>query len=292
MRAATTLLPLAAGIGSFVPLVSAWPRWLPDVDSLVVRDSPVDHPVLHARQTNSDSKITTEAPKPTATGKGDEKDQTTTSKSRTRGSLNTAKPETDDDKKKETGTKTSSRKSNKTIPPDAPPGGVEMIEPTAIPGATELVKIGDYVDLKWNYTSLLSEPKYIDIILSCTRAAEPWTLTSNMSFATDASYLWNTDDTENDPDGARLLTEMYTLLIKDSEAEISEPAAPGVLGVAPAMTFGMYHKVPYTPLPDWECVGCNAASPGMGRGVTSAAYAMSLATVVGFTWFVTGIDLI
>lgn len=164
-----------------------------------------------------------------------------------------------------------------------------MLTPATTAVATPLFKVGDNVDLGWNYTSLLGDPTAIDVLISCATATKTWTLTSNMTFETSVDFTWNTNDTE--PTDQKLLSEMYTLIIKDSDAEITEVAEPGYLGVYSGFTFGLYTPQPYVPFNEWECTGCNAGSSDMDRRALGFAFTMSLITIFSFTWFVTGLGL-
>lgn len=201
--------------------------------------------------------------------------------------MNTAKPTAKETGKDSDDKDSDKPKSTKSIPHDAAVGAANIQEPTTTAVATPLFKIGDNVTLSWNYTGLVNEPTAIDVLLSCSTASQTWTLTANMSFATDVEYIWDTREQQDDSESP-LLTEMYTLIIKDVEAEISEPPSPGELGAYSDFKFGMYTKVPYTPWPDWECTGCNAASANFDLQVLKLAFTMCFITIFTFTWLVTG----
>lgn len=155
---------------------------------------------------------------------------------------------------------------------------------------TALYKIGDYVTLGWNYTSLEVTPTAIDVLLSCSTASETWTLTANMTFETDVTYVWDSRKQADDSESP-LLTEMYTLIIKDSEAEVSEAPKPGELGANKDFKFGLYYPVDYTPWPEWECTGCNGASASFDGQAVRLAFIMCTVTIFTFTWFVTGVGI-
>lgn len=165
-----------------------------------------------------------------------------------------------------------------------------MKTPAAAAVATPLYKIGDYVTWGWNYTSLLGTPTAIDVLASCSVARATWTLTANMTFETDVSYVWNTNDQADSAESA-LLSEMYTLIIKDSDASITDRPEPGYLGSYSGLTFGLYAGQPYTPFPEWKCIGCNAATSGFDRHAVGFALTMCMVTVFSFTWFVSGLGL-
>lgn len=161
------------------------------------------------------------------------------------------------------------------------------MNPATSAAATALFKIGDNITLGWNYTGLEATPTAIDVLLSCSTASETWTLTNNMTFETDVSYVWNSAEQAGNVEQP-LLMEMYTLIIKDSEAEVSDVPSPGMLGSNSDFTFGLYHKVSYTPWAEWECTGCNAATASFDTQVVKLAFTMCIITVFTFTWFVTG----
>lgn len=198
----------------------------------------------------------------------------------------------------ETGTKTGKSKTTKkkssashtTYNAEDAAGGVSLQTPQTTAQATPLYKIGDYVTFGWNYTSLQGTPTAIDVLISCSTNTETWTLTQNMSFATKVSYLWNT---EKDGDVAEkpLGVNLYTLIIKDSDAAISDTADAGYLGTFSGLEFGLYTPMPYTPLSEWKCVGCNGAHSMFSGQAFGFALTMSLITVATFTWFVTGLGL-
>ncbi|CAM1502827.1 Fc.00g076030.m01.CDS01 [Cosmosporella sp. VM-42] len=287
MRPTSTLVHLAVCLASLTPLTAAWPGFLPEADSLVVR---ADKTTAEAKQTATAADSTeTEAPKST---KGEGKQVTTRN-------LNTAKVETETGtetgtgkKAKETGTATKkkgSKETHETFAPNDPAGGVSMQTPATTLQATPLFKIGDFVTFGWNYTSLQGTPTAIDVLVSCSSAAETWTLTSNMTFATDVNFLWDTKKQAEDPE-APLGVNMYTLIIKDSDSGITDIPDPGYLGAYAGFQFGMYTPQSYTPLSDWTCAACNAA-PGLDHHAIGFALTMSAVTILSFTWFVTGLGL-
>ncbi|KFH44176.1 hypothetical protein ACRE_050510 [Hapsidospora chrysogenum ATCC 11550] len=281
MRPSTSLLQLAVCLSSLAPLASAWPSWMPELDSLVVRQDDGDSPSSTAAETGSSA--TESSARETGTSRPDDDEDEDGG-----GDLNTAEPTG-----RETGTRTGGSKETdkpkktKSIPPDAAVGGVNIMTPvtTAIP--TVLFKIGDNITLGWNYTALEVEPTAVDVLLSCSPASETWTLTSNMTFQTDVSYIWDSREQADDVESP-LLTEMYTLIVKDSEAEISEFPSPGKLGANQDFKFGLYKPQPYTPWPDWECTGCSGATSNFDTQVVKLAFTMCFITVFTFTWFVTG----
>lgn len=174
-----------------------------------------------------------------------------------------------------------------SIPATAQAGGVSITNPATTVEATPLFKIGDNITLGWNYTGLVQTPTAVDVLISCSTASETWTLTSNMTFETDVSYTWNSNDQAENLE-TPLLTELYTLIIKNSDAEVSDTSEAGKLAADAQFTFGMYYGQSYTPYADWTCNGCSAASALFDPHVLQLALTMSVITFVTFTCFVTG----
>ncbi|KPM46277.1 hypothetical protein AK830_g319 [Neonectria ditissima] len=292
MRPTGTLLQLAACLSSLTPLTAAWPGWMPELEAIVVR-----------RADSSDSTAESQA---TETASAEDSSSTKDSgKAVTTRNLNTAKVETDTASETGTGTATGKKgkstttgKKNKsdseathtTFAADDPAGGVTILTPITTAQATPLFKIGDYVTLGWNYTSLQGTPTAIDVLISCSSASETWTLTSNMTFETKVDFVWDSSVQATDAD-APLPVELYTLIIKDSDASITDTADPGYLGVFSGLKFGMYTGKPYTPLADWTCVGCNGGPPKIDHHAAGFALTMSIITIASFTWFVAGLNL-
>lgn len=139
---------------------------------------------------------------------------------------------------------TSSAAQITSVDPRLPAGGVNLLTPSAIAQAT-YYKIGDSVSFVWNYTSLEVTPSNVDILVTCTANSATYTLSSNASFASTGSVLW---DTNADKTGtAPLLTETYTLVIHDASKDVTQVADAGHLGTYNQYTFGMYIPQNYTP---------------------------------------------
>lgn len=193
----------------------------------------------------------------------------------------------------ETGTKTGTaghRTTSLSINPAGYAGAIEMLTPNTVQVASALYKIGDNIELAWNYTNVIATPTAIDVLVSCSAASETWTLTANMTFETEVNFLWETKDDADNVDRP-LLTEKYTLIVKDVDAEVTERAAAGYLGAYSGFTFGLYRPAAYTPLSEWECSTCNAGPGGFDTQALRLAVTMALITVCSFTWFVTGLGL-
>jgi hypothetical protein len=305
MRPAASLLPLAACLSSVVTVASAWPGWLPELDSLIVRgdhEAALDSllgaaPVRRQNDGNGETaaETTTASTKassrPSGTNTNSEPKETGTTT--TGRDLNTAKPKTGTETDTADNTGTGTRKgdsSTKTtsIPFDSPPAAITMVTPgPAVP--TAMYKVGDNVNFAWNYTNLIAEPSAVDVIVSCSRtdASYTWTVAANMSFESEASFIW---DTSND-DGQKFLTNKYTLIIKDVEADVTDLPAPGRLEAQTALQFYMYTPQPYVDFDQWQCVGCNGGVSRSERQALGFALTMAAITVGTFTWFVTGLGL-
>lgn len=139
---------------------------------------------------------------------------------------------------------TSSAAQTTSVDPRLPAGGVNLLTPSAIAQAT-YYKIGDSVSFVWNYTSLSVSPSNVDILVTCTANSATYTLSSNATFASTGSIVW---DTNPDKTGtAPLLTETYTLVIHDASKDVTQVADAGHLGTYNQYTFGMYIPQNYTP---------------------------------------------
>ncbi|GKT87968.1 hypothetical protein CT0861_01894 [Colletotrichum tofieldiae] len=281
---------LALGLAVFTPLASAWPRWLPDVDALVVRQND-ESSAPAATETAATRTGATATPTATPTGTAEE---TRTGGARTT-NLNTAKGSsetgTETGTGSRTGTKTGTSKSKSTAFDETDPqGSVVMITPAATAQSINLYKIGDFVTWGWNYTNLQATPTAIDVLVSCSSMAQTWTLTQNMSFAQPASLTWDSSVQKTDA-SAPLRNDEYTLIIYDAESSVSATAAPGYLGVSNSFKFGMYLPKEYTPLNEWNCAVCKSAAPSLNSKAVGMAVGMSMVTVASFTWFVAGLGM-
>jgi len=161
-----------------------------------------------------------------------------------------------------------------------------MLTPAATLG-TQLYRIGDQVTWAWNYTNLQANPTAIDVLVSCPKATQTWTLTQNMTFQTLGSLTW---DTEQQATAAQspLLTEEYVLVIYDADSSISAVPSAGYLGVYSQFSFGMYTPQPYSNLSDWNCATCTSAASSLDKRAVGLAMSMSLITLLSFTWFIAG----
>lgn len=182
---------------------------------------------------------------------------------------------------------TGSRKSGsatKTFDARLPAGGVSMITPNAL--TTKYYKIQDYITFAWNYTSLSVTPSAIDIMASCSKNQETYTLAMNVSVQETQSFTWDTGAFQASAT-VPLLTETYTLLVYDAAGAVTDRAQAGYLAPYNQFTFGMYSPQAYTPMVDYVCATCNAAS-SLEKQTWLALLGMVCVTVVTFGWF-TGI---
>lgn len=170
----------------------------------------------------------------------------------------------------------------------SPPGMVTMIDPPLTAGP-QLYKVGDFVTWKWNYTNLQGTPTALDVLAACSACARTYTLTQNMTWASQNAFTWDTGDYQKKHSTAGLQVAQYTLVIYDADGGPSATVEPGYLGVYNALQFAMY--TPQTDIPtgeDWKCASCSGAFSQMETRAIGFALTMSVVTVLSFTWFVTG----
>ncbi|KAF2712294.1 hypothetical protein K504DRAFT_464379 [Pleomassaria siparia CBS 279.74] len=176
------------------------------------------------------------------------------------------------------------KKTQTTFAADLPAGGISMITPAAIAGA-QYYKVGDWVTLAWNYTSLSITPSNIDIMATCTANQATYTLAVNQTVGKGAAtILWDTkgyQETASVP----LLTETYTLMVYDSASSPSAAAKPGYLGLANSFTFGMYIPQEAVAWQDFKCANCNAAGSSFESLTLRALFITSGTTVFSLLYF-------
>lgn len=141
-------------------------------------------------------------------------------------------------------TKAASTKTS-AVDPRLPPGGVNMITPSAI-AQPSYYKVGDHVTFAWNYTSLSVKPARIDAFVSCAPNSATYTLLNNATFDPTATVVWDTS--VNPSDTAPFLTETYTLVVYDASKDPTAVPVAGHLGKFDQFYFGMYIPQPYTGL--------------------------------------------
>lgn len=278
MRPTATLLRVALCLSSAAPLVSAWPGWFPDIDALVVRADADNKEGSNTAQPTGGSGQNTAQP----TQPPDKNSKTADSKG--------SKTDTKTDTKAHKTTSKKKGPTHTTFDPESPPGSVVMQTPGVFAAGAALYRIGDYVTWGWNYTNLLGTPTAIDVLISCSAVSETWTLTANMTFKTSAAYTWNSSVQATDV-SQPLSNNMYTLIIKDSDAGVTQIPDAGYLGTYSQYTFGLYTSQPYVDYDQWSCDACNAALAKFDHHALGFAITMGLVTVLSFTWFVSGVDL-
>lgn len=156
-----------------------------------------------------------------------------------------------------------------------------MITPNAL--TTKYYKIQDYITFAWNYTSLSITPSAIDILASCSKNQETYTLATNVTVEETQSFTWDTGAFQASAT-VPLLTETYTLIVHDAAGEVTDQAKAGYLAPYNQFTFGMYSPQPYTPMSDYVCATCNAAST-LEKQTWLALLGMVSVTVITFGWF-------
>lgn len=256
-----------------------WPRWLPELDSLIVRQA----------SGNSTTATTTGSSKATATGGGGTTfygsgaSPSSTATNTASGSGNSGSGSTNATTTKAYSTSYDAR---------LPAGGVSMMTP-AIASGEQYFKIGDYVTFGWNYTSLEATPTAVNVMATCTANTQLYTIAMNVTITNSTNAVtWDTGSYQATAVQDPLLTETYTLIIYDAASSISATAQAGYLAVYDSYTFGMYTPQPYTPLAEWQCVTCSAALSDNQRRALGMMLGMSVLTVLSFTWFVSGTGVI
>ncbi len=189
-------------------------------------------------------------------------------------------------------TKTTHGPKHTMFAPTDPAGSVVMGARAPL-APTQLYKIGDTVTWKWNYTNLLGKPTAIDVLASVAVVSRTYTLTQNMTFATQGAFTWDTNAYQQEPSirPIPLPVEQYTLIIFDADSGPSATVDPGYLASFAGFTFGMYTPQPYQDLnAGWQCASCSSLAPSdaVDRRAVGFALTMCAVTVLSFTWFVTG----
>lgn len=170
--------------------------------------------------------------------------------------------------------------------PRLPAGGVSMITPNPQAAATTYYKIKDWVTFAWNYTSLSVTPSAVDILASCAKNQQTYTIALNQTIPSNGAQtvLWDTgafQSTATIP----LLTETYTLIIHDAQQPVTARASSGYLGTFSGLLFGMYVPESPTPLSGYVCATCSGAMTAIERQTMGVVLVMASLTVFSFTWF-------
>ncbi|KAG4416640.1 hypothetical protein IFR04_010220 [Cadophora malorum] len=263
-----------------------WPKWLPELDSLVVRQNDNNESSSSARATATQS---TNSPQETGSNTNDNEESTTTG-SQT-GSQTGSRTGTITSKATTGSKKTSSATRKTSYDARLPAGGISLLTPNA--QSTSYYKIGDQVTFAWNYTSLSATPTAINILASCSANSQTYTLAMNQTITNATGALtWDTGAYQATAVQNPLLTQTYTLIIYDADSSVSAVAAAGYLSTFNSYTFGMYVPQAYTPLADYVCATCSGALGDMERRALGMMLGMGVLTVLSFTWFVGGAGVI
>lgn len=182
---------------------------------------------------------------------------------------------------KATGTNKSGQET-KTYDARLPAGGVSMITPNA--QSTSYYKIKDYITFAWNYTSLSVTPSRVDILASCSKNQETYTIALNQSVQETQTVVWDTGAFQASAT-VPLLTETYTLIVHDAAKAVSATPQAGYLATFNQFTFGMYSPQPYTPIADYVCATCNSAMSLMEKQTYIGLFSLAGITVLTFGWF-------
>jgi hypothetical protein len=185
----------------------------------------------------TDQKATKTESQTDATNTGTKTDKNTAKETGTQTGTQTGKP---------TGKSTKSGNSTSTsIDPRDPVGGISMLTPSA--GATTYYKIGDLVTFEWKYTSLSVTPSAVNVVASCSKNSETYTISGNMSVSETSKVVWDTKKYQSNAT-VPLLTATYTLYVYDTNATLGDTASAGHLGSQIGYNFGMYTPQSYTGL--------------------------------------------
>ncbi|KAE8152171.1 hypothetical protein BDV25DRAFT_151447 [Aspergillus avenaceus] len=187
-----------------------------------------------------------------------------------------------------TGKGKSSKSGNSTstsIDPRDGVGGVSMLNPPST--STTYFKVGDYITFEWKYTSLQVTPSAVNVVASCSKNSETYTLSSNMSVSETGKVVWDTAKYQANAT-VPLLTATYTLYVYDTNATLGDTASAGHLGSQIGYNFGLYTPQSYTPLNEYICATCNGALTSLERNGLKFAVGMAAITVASFTWFANG----
>lgn len=161
----------------------------------------------------------------------------------------------------------------------------------AITDPSSIYKIGgDPITWGWNYTNLQGTPTAIDVLISCAAVSRTWTLTQNMTFATAATFKFDTKKYKEENPKDSLRTDIYKLLIHDADKDFKDAAEPGYLAPFSGFQFGLYEPQEYISIEDgWQCATCSGAMSDVDKRALGGAMVMSVVTVLSFTWFVVGV---
>lgn len=275
---------LLAAVVAVSSVSAAWPNVFgSEVSAILYGRGEETKNVLHGRQ-NNDDQTTTQNPSAT------QSDQASSiNEAKETDKASTTNKDEDETTGRATGsdakaTFTRTRKTQTTFAADLPAGGIAMITPAVIAGP-QYYKVGDWVKLAWNYTSLSITPSNIDIMATCTANQATYTLTVNQTVEeTGGVIFWDTGAYQATA-SVPLLTEKYTLMIYDSQSEPSAAPKAGYLGLANGFTFGMYTPQPYVPWSEFNCANCNSGLSAFETLTLKALLLTSGTTIFSLLYF-------
>jgi len=286
MRSSQPFLLCSTLLLFFSTFTTAWSNIFPDLNALVVRQDNSQSNSITPTVSNTGSPTA-----PSSTNAG------TTKPPSSSGSISGSASVTGSKSGSTSGTHSGSGSGSKTttIAPshttfDArlPAGGISLLTPAAISGS-QFFKVGDYVTFGFNFTSLSQTPTALDIFATCTANKNLYTIAVNSTVGQSTQAVtWDTQSTGTVP----MVVATYTLIIFDADSSISAVPEAGYLAPFTSYAFGMYTPQSYSAAPtQFGCATCNAALSDMERQALGFVFAMSVATVLGFTWFVGGLGI-
>lgn len=128
---------------------------------------------------------------------------------------------------------------------------------------------------------------------TCTANNEMYTIAMNQTVSANETgqFVWDTDGYATST--APLLVETYTLFMYDSDGSPTDIPQAGYMAPFTTYEFGMYTREPYTDDGgSIKCVTCSGALSSTERSALGFLLGMSLITVLSFTWFVNGLNVI
>lgn len=174
-----------------------------------------------------------------------------------------------------------------------PPGGVTVISPASTSGLP-IFKIGDKATFGFNFTSLSATPTALNIMATCTLNQALYTIAMNQTInatATTQQAVWDSNGYETS--SAPLVVATYTLIMYDSDGSESDIPQAGYLSPFNSFAFGMYNRQDYSDdSGSIPCISCSGAFGSLERNALSFVFGMSIITVLTFTWFVNGLNVI
>ncbi|KAF1978634.1 hypothetical protein BU23DRAFT_229360 [Bimuria novae-zelandiae CBS 107.79] len=189
-------------------------------------------------------------------------------------------------------TKTTGKPKVTNFGPDVQPGGIQMVTPSPLMGP-QYYKVGDWVTFAWNYTSVSVMPDKVDVLASCSVNQGTYTIAVDHP-AKATEVLWDTKSyKEKNPNGPDFVSEMYTLIIYDSNRTATEVPRPGYMAPFNQFYFGMYTPQLYKKWEDWECPNClkNDALSLLASPTTRVIFLTFGTTLASFFYFANAFGL-